>query len=227
MKLWIVRETRGLSRVSWPAKSCHTTLAIKQLEVALFVRWSKPHEPILDEPLSSTIIVPKDDLRRIHEPPSNEDWTRTMDPITAIGLLASISSLIKASKSALELLKTLKDAERDLSELINSMTVFEESLKGFDRVLRSRQAKHNISEEILRNAIDDGFTTMRDLEKRLTQVQKTENSALRRIKWMQHKSGFESLDERIKGHCAQLHSFVSLAHMLVFLPSKLLRVLMG
>ncbi|KAH8700369.1 ankyrin repeat protein [Talaromyces proteolyticus] len=140
-----------------------------------------------------------------------------MDPISAIGLLASISSLLKASKGVLDFLKTLKDAEKDLSQLANSVTLFEEALKGFDRVLRSRQAKHNISEEILRNAISEGFTTVRDLEKRLTQVYKTENSALRRMKWVQHKSGFENLDERIKSHCAQLHSFVSLAHMETFL----------
>ncbi|KAL2376569.1 hypothetical protein RJ035_007940 [Blastomyces gilchristii] len=140
-----------------------------------------------------------------------------MDPVSAIGLLASVATLIKVSKGALDLIKEYKHAPRDLSELVHNLEIFEEALRGFDRVLRSRQTKHNISEKILRTAINDGFATIKDLEKRLTQVYKTENSSFRRVRFVQHKSQFEALDKQFKNQCAQLHSFISLAHLETFL----------
>ncbi|PGH09492.1 hypothetical protein GX51_00597 [Blastomyces parvus] len=140
-----------------------------------------------------------------------------MDPVSAIGLLASIATLIRASKGALDLIKAYKHASRDLTEVVHDLEIFEEALRGFDRVLRSRQTKHNISEKILRTAINDGFSTIKDLEKRLMQVYKTENSSLRRVRFVQHKSQFEALDKQLKSQCTQLHGFVSLAHMETFL----------
>ncbi|KLJ05610.1 hypothetical protein EMPG_10906 [Blastomyces silverae] len=140
-----------------------------------------------------------------------------MDPVSAIGLLASVATLIKASKGALDLIKAYKHAPKDLSELVHDLEIFEEALKGFDRVLRSRQTKHNISEKVLRTAVNDGFATIKDLEKRLMQVYKTENSSFRRVRFIQHKSQFEALDKQLKSQCTQLHSFVSLAHLETFL----------
>ncbi|PGH34569.1 hypothetical protein GX50_02652 [[Emmonsia] crescens] len=116
----------------------------------------------------------------------------------AIGLIASIATLLRASKGALDLIKSYKHAPRDLAELVHDLEVFEEALRGFDRVLRSRQTKHNISKKILRTAINDGSATIKDLENRLTQVYKTENSSFRRVRFMQNKSHFEALGKQIK-----------------------------
>lgn len=138
-----------------------------------------------------------------------------MDPVSAIGLIASIGTLLKASKGTLDLIKSYKHAPKDLFELVHDLEIFEEALRGFDRVLRSRQTKHNISEKILRTAINDGSATVKDLEKRIKQVYKTENSSLRRVRFVQNKSRFETLAKQIKSQCAQLHSFVSLAHLSV------------
>ncbi|KAL9029778.1 MAG: hypothetical protein Q9196_002020 [Gyalolechia fulgens] len=71
-----------------------------------------------------------------------------MDPITALGLLASAAQLIQASNSLRRLMTSFKDAERDLRELSNDVYVFDEALKGFDRVLRSRQTRHNVSGKV-------------------------------------------------------------------------------
>lgn len=63
-----------------------------------------------------------------------------MDPITAIGLLASLSNLIEASNSLLTIIKSFKDGDQELLGLFNDVLVYAEALKGFDRVLRSRQS---------------------------------------------------------------------------------------
>ena len=61
-----------------------------------------------------------------------------MDPISVIGLLSSLSSLIGASKEVIDLIKSFKDGDKELIGLSNSVSLFEENLKGFKRVLRSR-----------------------------------------------------------------------------------------
>ncbi|PGH01467.1 hypothetical protein AJ79_07905 [Helicocarpus griseus UAMH5409] len=121
-----------------------------------------------------------------------------MEPVTAIGLLASISALLKASKESLDSVKSFKHALKNLADLVHDLEVFDEALRGFDRVLRSRQTKHNISEKILRTAVNDGSATLKELERRVTQVYKIDNSGFRRIKFVQNKSHFEALGERIR-----------------------------
>ena len=140
-----------------------------------------------------------------------------MDPLTAIGVLASLSSLIEASKSVVDILRGFKEGEKDLSQLVNDIAVFEEALKGFDRVLRSRQTKHSISVQIIQDALDEGFTTIQDLESRLLQIAKCESSTVRRMKWVQNKSGFIKLHTRIKAQNTMLQSFLALAHTSVSL----------
>ena len=102
-----------------------------------------------------------------------------MDPITALGLMSSVSQLLQASSSLLELIKTFGDAEKEFTELFNDVLVFDEALKGFDRVLRSRQAKHNISEKVIESALEDAFATIQDLEIRLLQLSKSGTSLMR------------------------------------------------
>jgi predicted RNase H-like nuclease (RuvC/YqgF family) len=138
-----------------------------------------------------------------------------MDPITAIGLLASLANLMHASKSLLEIVKSLKDGDRELLELFNDVSVFEEALKGFDRVLRSRQTKHNISAAVLGRALEEASSTVQELESKLHHMSRSEVSAIRRIKWVQHKSSLKKLHERVKEQSTMLQSFLSLAHAYV------------
>lgn len=142
-----------------------------------------------------------------------------MDPITALGLLASLSSLINASNSALDLLKTFKDGEKELLELFNDLSIFEEALKGLDRVLRSRQTRHSISGEVINKALKEAFGTIQSLEQRLKQIFRYDASAIRRLKWVQNKSSFNRLRERIKEQSAMLQSFLALAHTFVAFTS--------
>ncbi len=138
-----------------------------------------------------------------------------MDPITALGLLASLSSLIKASNSLLEVVKSFKDGDKELLELFNDVSVFAEALKGFDRVLRSRQTKHNISATVISKALEEASRTIEELESKLIHMSKSEVSPVRRMKWVQHKSSLIKLHERVKEQSAMLQSFLALAHAYV------------
>ena len=138
-----------------------------------------------------------------------------MDPVTALGLISSVSQLLQASNSLLKLVRTLKDAEREFLELFNDVSMFDEALKGFDRILRSRQTKHNISGNVINSALEDAFATIHDLEMRLLQMSKSEHSPMRRMKWVQHKSSIKKLHDRIKEQSAMLQSFLALAHAFV------------
>jgi hypothetical protein len=138
-----------------------------------------------------------------------------MDPITSIGMLASIANLVGTSKEVIRLIKSFKEGEKELGELASHVSLFEENLKGFDRIFRSRQMIHRVSAETLTQAIEKSSATLKDLEKRLLQISKSDNSAVRRMKWVQNKSTLERIGDRIKGQCAMLHSLVSVAHMSV------------
>lgn len=143
-----------------------------------------------------------------------------MDPISVIGLLASLSSLVQASNSLLGVLRSIKDAEKEFLELYNDVSVFEEALKGFDRVLRGHQTKHNVSTNVIDNALQEGSATIQDLETRLVQISKSNVSAIRRMKWAQQKSSLTRAHERLKGQSTMLQSFLALAHAFVALFSR-------
>ncbi|KAL4933218.1 ankyrin repeat domain-containing protein [Aspergillus undulatus] len=138
-----------------------------------------------------------------------------MDPVTVLGLLASISTLLKAGKGAVDLLRSFKDAVRDLTELATNLERFNESVGGFDRVFRSRQARHSISEDVLRKVIDDGRATLAEFEKRLNQVYKSESSTLRRARFLQYRSRFEAINAKIHTQSSQIHGFITLMHAFV------------
>ncbi|KAL4793748.1 ankyrin repeat-containing domain protein [Aspergillus venezuelensis] len=142
-----------------------------------------------------------------------------MDPVSAIGLLASIATLLNASKGAVDLLRSFKHAGRDLTELASGLDLFDEALRGFHRVTRSRQARHNISEYVLQKAIDDGHATLSEVQKRLTQVYKSESSTLRRTRFLQYKSRFDALTGKIQVQTTQLNGFISLVHAETFLAA--------
>lgn len=138
-----------------------------------------------------------------------------MDPITAISLLASLCSLIEASNSLRKVIKSFRDGEREIRELCNDVSIFEEALKGFDRILRSRQAIHNISGKMINIALQEGFATIQNLEKRLVQISRSDVPAMRRLKWVQHKPSLKKLHERLKEQSTMLQSFLALAHAFV------------
>jgi hypothetical protein len=135
-----------------------------------------------------------------------------MDPITVIALLASLASLIKASKSIVGVIETLNEGDRELNELLSDILVFTEALKGFDRVLRSRQAVHHISGSVVRSAIDSASETIKNLTGRLLLLSNTEILTIRRMRWAQHKSNLKTLHERLKEHNTVLQTFLALTH---------------
>lgn len=135
-----------------------------------------------------------------------------MDPITAIGLLASLSNLIQASNSLLKVLKSFKDGDKELLELFNDVSVFAEALKGFDRVLRSRQTNHKISTTVISNALEEASKTIQELESKLTHVSSSGSSTMRRVKWVQHKTSINKLHGHVKDQSTMLQSFLALAH---------------
>ncbi|KAF7136756.1 hypothetical protein CNMCM5793_006225 [Aspergillus hiratsukae] len=136
-----------------------------------------------------------------------------MDPITTIGLLGSIANLITITGDTIELVKSFKDGESELADLSNQLSLFEENLKGFDRIFRSRRVVHQISVETVKNGIDESYATLKDLQKRLQQILRSESSTIRRMRWIQHKSGVQRIDDHIRGQCTMLHSLVSVAQM--------------
>ncbi|KAL8997420.1 MAG: hypothetical protein Q9169_003283 [Polycauliona sp. 2 TL-2023] len=138
-----------------------------------------------------------------------------MDPITAIGLLGSLSNLIQASASLLDILKSFKDGDRELVELFNDVSVFAEALKGFDRVLRSRQTTHKISMTVISNALEEASRTVQELDDKVTHVSKFGSSTIRRMKWVQHKTSIMKLQGHVKDQSAMLQSFLTLAHAYV------------
>jgi hypothetical protein len=139
-----------------------------------------------------------------------------MDPITTIGLLGSIANLITITGEAIQLVRSFKDGESELADLSNHLALFEENLKGFDRVFRSRRVVHQISAEKVKNGIDESYATLEDLQKRLQQICRSESSTIRRMRWVQHKSSLQRINDHIKGQCAMLHSLVSVAQWFVF-----------
>ena len=138
-----------------------------------------------------------------------------MDPITAIGLLGSLANLIQASNEVAKLTRSFIEGDREIKELLNDVTVFQEALKGFDRVLRSRHTRHNISEVVITTAIEETTVTFEDLRDRLKDMSQYETSAVRRMRWVQKRSTLMKLQERLKGQSAILQSFLALAHTCV------------
>lgn len=142
-----------------------------------------------------------------------------MDPITAIGLLASISNLICASGDILQLLRSFKGGDKALAGLVSHVALYEENLRGFHRVFTSN--RHIISADILTQAVGESSKQLEDLRVRLGQIQKAENWTVRRMRWMQHRTSLERIDAWIKGQCALLHGLVTVAQMYVLLCLRL------
>ncbi|KAF2475797.1 ankyrin [Lindgomyces ingoldianus] len=140
-----------------------------------------------------------------------------MDPITIISLLASLTNLIHASKSVIEVINTFRDGDKDLQKLLEDISVFTEALSGFERVLRSRQTIHRISGPVMDSMLQNSFNTIKDLEDRLEQSLNSKVSAVRRMKWVQNTSGIKRLHDRIKEQHSMLQTFLAITHAETFL----------
>ena len=137
-----------------------------------------------------------------------------MDPITIIGLVASVAGLVHASRTTLEIIRTIKDSNKLLSDLSNDMVVFTEALTGFERVLRSRATLHRVSGSAINSVLENSTNTIKDLEQRLKQITSSEVTAVRRAKLVHHASKIERLHGRLKEQNAMLQTFLSITHAL-------------
>lgn len=143
-----------------------------------------------------------------------------MDPISVIGLLGTLSDLLVLSNKLYQIAKNFKEGDRDLLELCHDVSFFEEALKGFDRVLRSRQTNHNISTSVISKALEESTWTIQEIQNKLSHISKSGSSAVRNMKWLQNKSTVKKLHERVKSQSAMLQSFLTLAHTFVPQPSE-------
>jgi len=135
-----------------------------------------------------------------------------MDPISIIGLLASLSTLIESGHKVYNLIETFKNSFREASDLAVTVTVFNEALKGFDRVLRSRQTIHRISPTVIKHALENSKDTIQSIETRLIQLSAHNKAAVRKMIWVKQKSEFNKLLERLKEQISILQTFLELTH---------------
>ena len=135
-----------------------------------------------------------------------------MDPVTIIGIVASVADLIHISASVVGIIKTFKDGNKYLTSLSNEISIFAEALAGFERVLRSRATVHRISGSAIESVLNISRSTVKDLELRLKQINSYESSAVRRAKWVQHASRVDKLRERLREQNAMLQTFLSITH---------------
>lgn len=143
-----------------------------------------------------------------------------MDPVSVIGLLGALCNLLDLSNKLYQIAKNFKEGDRDLLELCHDVSFFAEALKGFDRVLRSRQTNHNISTSVISKALEESTWTIQEIQSKLSHISKSESSAVRRMKWLQNKSTVKKLHERVKTQSSMLQSFLTLAHTFVAQPSE-------
>lgn len=141
-----------------------------------------------------------------------------MDPITLIGLVASVTNLVHATKSIVRVIGDFKDGNQQIINLLQDATAFGEALGGFDRVLRSRHTSIRISGSVIENILNKATNTLKDLEDWLLQVASSKSSTVRRARWVQHSSGINKLHLQLKEQNTMLQTFLSIAHTLEALP---------
>lgn len=135
-----------------------------------------------------------------------------MDPITIIGLLASITNLVHASKSTLHLAGRFRNGETDLRTLSNDLLLFTEALNGFERILRSRQTTHRLSAQLIEGMLKDASGVVSQLQLQLEKIAASSASTVRRMRWVQQSSSITKLHDRLKELNSMLQTFLSIAH---------------
>jgi hypothetical protein len=135
-----------------------------------------------------------------------------MDPVTAIGLIQAVVDLVQASRAVVELIKTFKDGDSDLSALQRDISIFAEALGGFDRVLRWRNTMHRVSGPVIEDLLAHASGLLQDLQTRLVKISSSTYSAVRRARWTQHKWSITKLHGQLKEQNAMLNTFLSITH---------------
>lgn len=136
-----------------------------------------------------------------------------MDPISIIGLVASVFQLVEASKKVHDVARTFKNGEVELADLANDLSIFTEALIGFDRVLRSKHTLHRVSGPVLEDMIGHSKHLIQELETELAYIGNSSYSTVRRAKWIQHRSSVNKLHTKLKEKTAMLQTFLSIAHV--------------
>lgn len=140
-----------------------------------------------------------------------------MDPVSIIGLIGAVANIAEATGSVVTLIKSFKDGERDLAGLSHELIAFNEALVGFQRVLRSKHTIHRISRDAIENTLSQSRKLIEDLRTRLEKILSSDYAAVRRAKWVQHKSGIAKLHSQLKEQHAILHTFLSITHAETFI----------
>ena len=133
-----------------------------------------------------------------------------MDPVTVTGLVSSIVQLIEAAKKVNDIFQTFKDRDKELSALRDDIAAFIEALCGFDRILRSRNTIHRVSSPALEDVLRNSMEIVIELRDWLLQLSTSTLSAVRRAKWVQHKSALKKLHGKVREKIAMLHTFLSI-----------------
>ncbi|KAI0531921.1 ankyrin [Xylaria digitata] len=140
-----------------------------------------------------------------------------MDPITIIGLAASVVQLVHSAKKVLDVIENFKDGDKELAALAHDLAVFTEALISFDRILRSKHTLHRVSGPVLEDILKHSRELIQQLETYVTQVGSSSLATLRRARWVQHKSSINKLHGKIKEKNTMLHTFLSIAHAETFI----------
>lgn len=135
-----------------------------------------------------------------------------MDPITIIGLAASIVQLINSAKKVAGVIRSFKDGEKELATLAQDLSVFTEALISFDRILRSKHTLHRVSGPVIEDILSHSNKLLQELETYISQIGSSSLATIRRAKWVQHKSSVRKIHDKLKEKNAMLHTFLSITH---------------
>ena len=138
-----------------------------------------------------------------------------MDPVSIIGLVATVTNLVHVSRRVVEFIQSLKNSDKAMIHLSSELCMFAEALGGFERVLRSRATIHRISKPAIDTMLENSMQTVLDLETRVKEICSSNISAIRQARWMQHASKIDKLHKRLKEQNAMLQTFLSISHACV------------
>ncbi|KAF2972708.1 hypothetical protein GQX73_g864 [Xylaria multiplex] len=140
-----------------------------------------------------------------------------MDPITIIGLAASVVQLVHSANKALDVIRNFKDGDKELASLAHDLAVFTEALISFDRVLRSKHTLHRVSGPVLEDLLKHSRELIQQLETCVIQIGSSSLATIRRARWVQHKSSINKLHGKLKEKNTMLHTFLSITHAETFI----------
>jgi hypothetical protein len=137
-----------------------------------------------------------------------------MDPVTAIQLVPSLLSLIKACRASLQAIKDFKNGDVDFGDFLQDVEIFVAFVQALERVLGHMEQRRRTSlPEGMQRALQETRKTLIRLDKKLEHIKKADSSAARRIKWLQGRAELQKLQDNIRNHKLSLHSFMALICM--------------